>query len=303
MEARGAGADSDGVIDAEVFLEGGFEFRNFGSEGEVAGAHDIDDGGDFGFGDVGAGEGDVDVVHGVSVVGGENAASRFIGGFHAFSLHNAFPRQNGHNIARRRVGVACSSPRRFLMKRSFIVMLAAVVAATGLSAFAANYDVDPVHTTLIYRIKHLQSSYSYGRFNMPTGTFTYDAAAPEQSTFSMTINVDNIDSGNPQRDGHLKSPDFFNAKQFPTITFKSTSVKKSGEDKFDVTGDLTMHGVTKSITVPLTLVGSGKGMAGETRTGFEGVVEFKRSDYGISGLMQAVGDDVRLIVSIEGIQK
>ena len=101
----------------------------------------------------------------------------------------------------------------------------------------------------------------------------------------------------------MKSPDFFNAKQFPTISFKSTSVKKDGDTVLNVTGDLTLHGVTKSITVPLTVVGSGKGMAGETRTGFEGTVEFKRSDFGMTGLAPVVGDDVRLIVSIEGITK
>lgn len=190
------------------------------------------------------------------------------------------------------------------MKRTFFSLAAAaVIGASSISAMAATYDIDPVHTALIYRIKHLQSSYSYGRFNKPTGTFDYDAASPEKSTFALNVNVDDVDTGNAQRDGHLKSPDFFNAKQFPTITFKSTSVKKTGDEKLEVTGDLTMHGVTKSITVPLAVVGSGKGMAGETRTGFEGVIEFKRSDFGISGLMQAVGDDVRLIVSIEGIQK
>jgi polyisoprenoid-binding protein YceI len=189
------------------------------------------------------------------------------------------------------------------MKRSMNAVVAALVASLGMSALAAHYDVDPVHTALIYRIKHLQSSYSYGRFDGPTGTFDYDAASPEASTFELSVKVDDIDTGNSQRDGHLKSPDFFNEKQFPTITFKSTSVKKDGEDKLDVTGDLTLHGVTKSITVPLTIVGTGKGMAGETRTGFEGTVEFKRSDFGMTGWAGVVGDDVRLIVSIEGITK
>ncbi len=82
------------------------------------------------------------------------------------------------------------------MKRSMLSILAAVVAATGLSAFGASYDIDPVHTALIYRIKHLQSSYSYGRFDKPAGTFTYDAAAPEQSSFELTVNVSDIDTGN-----------------------------------------------------------------------------------------------------------
>lgn len=178
-----------------------------------------------------------------------------------------------------------------------------ILAAGMSSAFAGTYQIDPVHTTVIYRIKHLSSSYSYGRFDGPTGSFEYDPAAPERSTFELTLNVDTINSGNEARDKHLKSPDFFNAKQFPTITFKSSSVKKVADDKLEVTGDVTLHGVTKSVTVPLDIVGTAKGMQGETRTGFEGVIEVKRSDFGMTGLAQAVGDDVRLIISIEGIQK
>ncbi|MFI5379767.1 MAG: YceI family protein [Tepidisphaerales bacterium] len=183
---------------------------------------------------------------------------------------------------------------------SLALLVAGMVAG---SVRAADYQVDPVHTTLIYRIKHLQASYSYGRFNQVGGTFSYDPAAPEKTAFSMSVAAADIDSGNPQRDAHLKSPDFFNVKQFPVISFKSTSVKKAGDDKLEVTGDLTLHGVTKSVTTTLTVIGTAKGMAGETRTGFEGTLELKRSDFGMNGLMPAVGDDVRLIVSIEGLYK
>jgi polyisoprenoid-binding protein YceI len=189
-----------------------------------------------------------------------------------------------------------------MSRRMFSLALLAVAMVAG-SAGAADYQVDPVHTTLIYRIKHLQASYSYGRFNKVGGTFSYDPAAPEKTTFSMSVNSADIDSGDPQRDAHLKSPDFFNVKQFPTISFKSTSVKKTGDDKLEVTGDLTLHGVTKSVTTTLTVVGTAQGMAGETRTGFEGTLEIKRSDFGMKGLMPAVGDEVRLIVSIEGLYK
>jgi polyisoprenoid-binding protein YceI len=189
-----------------------------------------------------------------------------------------------------------------LKRLSVLIVSAAAVLGASLAS-AADYNIDPVHTTLIYRIKHLNASYSYGRFDSPTGAFSYDPASPEKSTFSLEVKVDNINSGNPQRDGHLKSPDFFNAKQYPTITFKSTAVKKTADDKLDVTGDLTIHGVTKSVTVPLAVVGTAKGMAGETRTGFEGTIELKRSEFDVKGLPGAVGEDVRIIVSIEGIAK
>ena len=189
------------------------------------------------------------------------------------------------------------------MNRRILSLTVLVAGMLVGSVQAADYQVDPVHTTLIYRIKHLQSSYSYGRFNKVGGTFSYDAAAPEKTAFNMSVSPADIDSGDPQRDAHLKSPDFFNAKQFATIGFKSTSVKKAGDDKLEVTGDLTLHGVTKSVTTTLTVIGTGKGMAGETRTGFEGTLELKRSDFGMKGLPEAVGDDVRLIVSIEGLYK
>ncbi|MGA2497735.1 MAG: YceI family protein, partial [Tepidisphaeraceae bacterium] len=94
---------------------------------------------------------------------------------------------------------------------SLTLLVAGMLAG---SVQAADYQVDPVHTSLIYRIKHLQSSYSYGRFNKVGGTFSYDPAAPEKTAYNMSVESADIDSGNPQRDAHLKSPDFFNAKQF-----------------------------------------------------------------------------------------
>jgi polyisoprenoid-binding protein YceI len=191
------------------------------------------------------------------------------------------------------------------MRFMFVVALFVGLAALAGAIQAADFQIDPVHTSLIYRIRHLQSSYSYGRFNKPAGTFSYDAAAPEKTRFELTVSPADIDSGDPQRDTHLKSPDFFNARQYPTITFKSTSVKKAADGKLEVTGNLTLHGVTKPLTVPLTYVGTtpGGGATGPTRVGFEGMVEFKRSDFGMNQLLEAAGDEVRMIVSLEGIQK
>jgi polyisoprenoid-binding protein YceI len=187
--------------------------------------------------------------------------------------------------------------------RRFPIALAALIAfVSTTTAFAADYNVDPVHTSLIYRIKHLASSYSYGRFDNPSGTFSFDPDHMDQTTFDMTVPVGDIDTGNPKRDPDLKGPDFFNAKEFPTMTFKSTAVKVDGKT-LQVTGDLTIHGVTKSVTIPLDYIGTGPGMMGEVRSGFEGTINIKRSDFGMTAMMQAVGDDVRLIISIEGIQK
>jgi len=162
---------------------------------------------------------------------------------------------------------------------------------------ADEYKIDPVHSAVIYRIMHFNVGNAYGRFNEPTGVVTVDNGAPSSITFE--VKSDKVDTGNPKRDAHLKSPDFVDAKQFPTITFKSKEVKSSGDNKFDVTGDLTMHGVTKSITVPVTKTGEADTKMMGYRTGWETQVDLKRSDYGINGLQGPVGDDVHLIISFE----
>ena len=185
--------------------------------------------------------------------------------------------------------------------RRIILTLTAILALAASASFAADYQIDPVHTSLIYRIKHMNSSYSYGRFDQPQGTFSYDPDHPENSTFDVSVAVANLDTGNAKRDSDLKGPDWFNAKEYPTMSFKSTSVKKDG-DKLMVTGDLTIHGVTKSVTVPLDIVGT-QSFMGQTHTGFEGTVDIKRADFGMAAMPQMVGEDVRLIISLDGVEK
>ena len=168
------------------------------------------------------------------------------------------------------------------------------------SVRADEYKIDPVHSAVIYKIMHFNVGNAYGRFNEPTGSVTVDNGAPTAFTFE--VKTDKVDTGNPKRDAHLKSPDFFNAKQFPAITFKSTGVKSSGDNKYEITGDLTMHGVTKSITVPITKTGEGDTKMMGYRTGWEAQVDLKRSDYGVNGLKDAIGDDVHLIISFEAVK-
>jgi polyisoprenoid-binding protein YceI len=161
------------------------------------------------------------------------------------------------------------------------------------------YRVDPVHSVVLYRIHHANAGQNWGRFNDPTGTFTLDDADPAKSTIEVEVKVDNLDTHNAQRDGHLKSPDFFNAKQFPTITFKSTGVKKGpAANTLDVTGDLTMHGTTKSITIPVEVLGKGN-LMDQARVGVEAVFTVKMSEFGFKG-NPGVGDEVKLFVALEG---
>jgi len=159
--------------------------------------------------------------------------------------------------------------------------------------------VDPVHSALTFRVKHMNTSYAYGRFNVIAGTFAIDETDPAKSSFDFTVKTASVDTGNPGRDTHLKNTDFFNATQYPNITFKSKTVSSSGKGTLEVTGDLTLHGVTKSITVPIEYA-TGKDMRGGPIGGIEAVFTIKRSDFGMKGMIGPVGDDVKIMLAAEG---
>lgn len=171
--------------------------------------------------------------------------------------------------------------------------------AAAASSTKSEYAVDAVHSAVIFRIKHLDASYSYGRFNKIDGVVNYDSAEG-LTGLKISVDVDSVDTANAARDEHLRSPDFFNTKQFPKATFKSSDVKKTGDHTYDVTGEFTLAGVTKTVTVSVEHVGNGKSMQGGDVAGFETTLNFKRSEYGITKyLPTGIGDDVRLTVSLE----
>jgi polyisoprenoid-binding protein YceI len=170
-------------------------------------------------------------------------------------------------------------------------------------AGADTFKVDPVHSALVFRVKHLGVGYFYGRFNDLTGTVTLDEKNPADASFQLQVKADSVDTGQAKRDNHLKSPDFFNAKEFPTISFRSKQVKPLKGGALEVTGDLTLHGVTKSITVKVKRVGSGNDPFGKFRAGFETDFLIRRSDYGMNFMPQALGDDIWLLVGFEAIRE
>ena len=189
------------------------------------------------------------------------------------------------------------------MKLPHLLLASALLATSTLAALADSYVVDPVHSSAVFRIKHNKTSYLYARITAPEGTIVYDAAKPEASSFDITLKAANVDTANAARDTHLKSPSFFNAKDFPNLSFKSTSVKKAAKgDAIDVTGDLTIHGVTKPLTVTLDHTGDGN-MQGKPTVGFEGTFTINRSDFGMKEMLDAVGDDVRIIIAFEADKK
>ena len=188
------------------------------------------------------------------------------------------------------------------------VLALLIICFTGSGQFADaadTYAIDTAHSMILFRAKHKGISYNYGRFNEFTGKITMDETDISNSMVEFEVKTASVDTANKKRDQHLRSPDFFSAKQFPVIIFKSTMVnmKEGEEDTLEVTGDLEILGVKKSITVDVEITGRDKGQQGESLMGFESVFTIKRSEFGMTYGAGVVSDDIRLIVTIEAMQK
>ncbi len=186
-----------------------------------------------------------------------------------------------------------------------LLILALILSASFVNPAPAaeTYKLDPDHTSIIFRLKHLGVAYVYGRFGGPTGSFVFDESSPANSSIEIQVDAKNVDTAVAKRDNHLKSPDFFDAGEHPLIKFKSTSVKKSGPDSYEVSGNLTLLGKTRPVTVKARQTGNGKDPWGNFRQGFETSFSIKRSDFGMDFMMGVAGDDVLLTVSVEGIRQ
>jgi len=184
-----------------------------------------------------------------------------------------------------------------------LILVVALMGALVLSANAADtFKLDPVHSFVLFSVQHLGIANTYGRFNDISGTVVFDKDNPSKSSVEVSVPVESLDTNNAKRDQSLKSPDYFNAKQFQTITFKSTKVEGSG-DTLKVSGDLTIRGMTKPLTVDFKKGGEGKGVFGEMRGGGETRFTIKRSDFGMNFQQGAVGDEVTIILSLEGVKQ
>jgi polyisoprenoid-binding protein YceI len=153
---------------------------------------------------------------------------------------------------------------------------------TDFTALTGTYTLDAAHTRLGFVARHAMVTKVRGAFNEFEGTTTLDGTDPSKSTVHITIKVASVDTRNEQRDGHLKTNDFLEIETYPEITFTSTSIAHDGGNDFQVTGDLTIKGVTKSVTIPLEYQGAAKDPYGNERIGFEGSVAINRSDYGVN---------------------
>ena len=177
----------------------------------------------------------------------------------------------------------------------------AISAVSASSAFADDYAIDPVHSSVTFKSRHMGISWVHGRFNTFSGNVAYDKADPAKSSFEMTIKTDSVDTGNKGRDAHLANADFFDAKQFANITFKSTSVK-TAKDGLEVEGDFTMHGTTKKIKF-LLQGGKEADIRGKKVVGFWTELTVKRSEFGMDKMLEGIGDEVPVSISFEAGKK
>ncbi len=167
------------------------------------------------------------------------------------------------------------------------------------------WQLDTAHTHIGFSVKHMMVSTVRGQFTQFAGTLDLDEAQPERSRVEVSIDPTSITTGDPKRDGHLRTADFFEVETYPEIRFVSTGVEKLGEDEYRVTGDLTMHGITRPVTLQVTLDGQSRDMQGQRRAGFTLSGAINRKDYGLTwnvALEQGgvlVSDKVQLVIEAE----
>lgn len=194
-----------------------------------------------------------------------------------------------------------------MLKKSLLALAVSSIGVMSLPVLADTYEIDAkgAHASINFAVKHLGYSWLTGRFDTFSGEFTYDPAKPEASTINVTIDTTSVNSNHAERDKHLRSPDFLNVEKFPKATFVSKQIKVDGDDKdeFDIIGDLTLNGVTKSITIEVDKIGEGKDPWGGYRAGFEGETEINMKDFNIKMDLGPASQTVKLELHVEGIKK
>jgi polyisoprenoid-binding protein YceI len=190
-----------------------------------------------------------------------------------------------------------------MKKRLYPVLMAMFMIS--LTAQAADYviDTEKAHAFITFKVSHLGFSFVKGRFNNFSGEFSYDEKNPSASKVSVKIDTSSIDTNHAERDKHLSGADFLDVGKYPTATFTSTGFKELGNGKAKLSGNLTLHGVTKPIVIDATEIGAGKDPWGGYRRGFTGSTTLKLKDYGINYDLGPTSTDVKINLSLEGIRK
>jgi polyisoprenoid-binding protein YceI len=176
------------------------------------------------------------------------------------------------------------------------------------STALTTWTIDPAHSHVEFAVRHLMISTVKGRFGVVTGTVKTDEADPAKGEVDVTIDAASIDTREAQRDAHLKSADFFDVERFPVISFRGSRISDVSGDRFTLTGDLSIHGVTREVTLDVTSEGRGKDPWGGERAGFSATTKIKRSEFGLTwnqvletgGI--AVGDEIKIALDIEAVK-
>ena len=196
------------------------------------------------------------------------------------------------------------------MRRAFAIVLLAAVAAGPAAAAESTWEIDPAHSSVQFSVRHMMVSNVRGEFRKVSGTVQGDETDPTQAKVEATIDTTSIDTRNEKRDGHLKSADFLDTEKFPTMTFKSKKIEKTDDHRYRVTGDLTLHGVTREVTLDVEGPSAAvKDPMGNVRVGATATAKINRQDFGITwsksldggGVM--VGDDIGVTIDVEGTKK
>jgi len=188
-----------------------------------------------------------------------------------------------------------------LVVSTLVAGLAGCATIPAKGRAADRYQFDPAHSSVTFKIQHLGISWVQGRFDDIAGACTIDPNDPTKCTFEMTITTTSVNTNVAKRDEDLRSPNFFDVKQFPDITFKSTAVKKV-EGGLEATGNFTLHGVTKAITFTLAGGQRAEFPKGTQRVGYFTELKLKRAEYGMATMIPDVGDEVRIFISLEAMK-
>lgn len=192
-----------------------------------------------------------------------------------------------------------------MLKKTFAALALGTALLGAGHAMAADYAIDKQgqHAFVNFKISHLGYSWLYGTFKDFDGTFSYDEKAPEASKVNVTLKTESVDTNHAERDKHIRSADFLNVSKNPTATFASTAVKSTGKDTADITGNLTLNGVTKPVVIAAKFIGQGDDPWGGYRAGFEGSTKLKLKDFNIEKDLGPASQEVELIISVEGVRK
>ena len=195
------------------------------------------------------------------------------------------------------------------ISKTAIAIAIAVVVALPVLAHADSWQIDSSHTSVEFTVRHMMISNVKGQFQKTTGTITANGNDPASAKVNVTIDASSVDTRVERRDAHLKSPDFLDVAKFPTITFKSTKVEAAGPNKWTMTGDLTIHGVTRPVVLDVEGSGPPIQVMGHTRAGASATGKIKRSDFGLTwnkaletgGVL--VGDDIAISIDVEAVKE